>query len=139
MHISASCSLTKSCLNLCNPMEYSTPGTPWNAAHQAPLSSIISCSFLKFMSIESVMLSNHLVLCRPLLLLPSLFPNIKIFSNKSDLCIRWPKYCSFSFSISPSYGSSGFISFRIDWLNLLAVQETLKSLLQHHNSKTSIL
>ena len=85
------------------------------------------------------MLSNHLILCRPLLHLPSLFPNIKIFSNKSDLCIRWPKYCSFSFSISPSNDSSGLISFRIYWLNLLAVQETLKSLLQHYNSKTSIL
>ena len=91
------------------------------------------------MSIKSVMLSNHLILCHLLLLLPSLFPNIKIFSNKSDLCIKWPKYCSFSFSISPSNDYSGLISFRIDWLNLLAVQKTLKSLLQHHNSKASIL
>ena len=99
--------------------------TPWNAAHQAPLSSTISWSFLKFMSNESVMLSNHIILCRPLLLLPSLCPNIKIFSNKSALCIRWPKYCSFSFSISPS-NPSGLIFFRIDWLNLLTVQETLQ-------------
>ena len=91
------------------------------------------------MSIKSVMLSNHLILCHLLLLLPSLFPNIKIFSNKSDLCIKWPKYCSFSFSISPSNDYSGLISFRIDWLNLLAVQKTLKSLLQHHNSKAPIL
>ena len=98
-----------------------------------------SQSLLKRMSIESVMPSNHLILCRPLLLLPSIFPNIKVFSNESALCIRWPKYWSFSFSISPSNEHSGLISFRRDWLDLLAVQRTLKSLLQHHSSKASIL
>ena len=91
------------------------------------------------MSIESVMPSNHLILCRPLLLLPSIFPSIRVFSNESVLHIRWPKYCSFSFIISPSNEHSGLISFRMDWLDLLAVQGTLKSLLQHHNSKASIL
>ena len=91
------------------------------------------------MSIESVMLSNHLILCHPLLLLPSIFPNIRVFSNESALCIRWPKYWSFSFSISPSNEYSGLISFRMDWLDLLAVQRTLKSLLQHHSSKASTL
>ena len=90
-------------------------------------------------SIESVMPSNHLILCRPLLLLPSIFPSIRVFSNESSLCIRWPKIWSFSFSISPSNEHSGLISFRMDWLDLLAVQETLKSLLQHHRSKASIL
>ena len=91
------------------------------------------------MSIESVMPSNHLIFCHPLLLLPSIFPNIRVFSNESALCIRWPKYWSFSFNISPSDEHPGLISFRIDWLDLLAVQETLKSLLQHHSSKASIL
>ena len=91
------------------------------------------------MSIESVMPSNHLIVCRPLLLLPSIFPSIRVFSNESVLCIRWPKYWSFSFSISPSNDYSGLISFRMDWLDLLAVQGTLKSLLQHHSSKASIL
>ena len=91
------------------------------------------------MSIESVMPSNHLILCRPLLLLPSIFPSNRVFSNESALCIRWPKYWSFNFSISPSYEYSGLISFRMDWLDLLAVQEILKSLLQHHSSKASIL
>ena len=91
------------------------------------------------MSIESVMPSNYLILCRPFLLLPSIFPSIRVFSNESVLCIRWPKYWSFSFSISPSNEYSGLISFRIDWLDLLAVQGTLKSLLQHHSSKASIL
>ena len=91
------------------------------------------------MSIESVMLSNHLILCRPPLLLPSIFPNIRVFSNESALHIRWPKYWSFSFSISPSNEYSGLVSFRMDWLDLLAVQETLKSLLQYHSSKASIL
>ena len=99
----------------------------------------ISWSLLKLMSIESVMPSNHLILCHPLLLLPSVFPSIKVFSNESVLCIRWPKYWSFSFSISPSNEYSGLISFRIDWFDLLAVQGTLKSLPQHHSSKVSIL
>ena len=112
--------------------------TPWTAACQAPLPSTISWSLFKFMSIESVMLSNHLILCRPLLL-PSIFPNIRAFSNESTLCIRWPKYWSFIFSISPSSEYSGLISFRMDWLDLLAVQGTLKSLLQHHNAKASLL
>ena len=113
--------------------------TPWTAARQASLSITNSRSLLKFMSIESVMPSNHLILCRPLLLLPSVFPSIRVFSNESALHIRWPKYRSFSFSISPSNEYSGLISFRMDWLDLLAVQETLKSLLQHHSSKASIL
>ena len=112
--------------------------TPWTTACQAPL-SIISWSLLKLMSIEMIMLSNHLILCCPLLLLPSIFPSIRIFSNELALCIRWPKYWSFSFSISPSNEYSGFISLRIDWFDLLAVQETFNSLLQQHNSKTSIL
>ena len=113
--------------------------TPWTAAHQALLSFTISLSLLKLTSIELVMPSNHLILCCPLLLSPSIFPSIKVFSNESVLHIRWPKYWSFSFSISPSNKYSGLISFRIDWLDLLAVQETLKSLLLHHSSKTSIL
>ena len=96
-------------------------------------------SLLKFMSIKLVMPSNHLILCHPLLLLPSIFPNIRDISNESFLCIRWPKYWSFSFSISPSSGYSGLISFRMDWFDLLVVQGTLKSLLQHHSSKASIL
>ena len=112
--------------------------TPWFAARQASL-SVNSCwSLLKLMSIESVMPSNHLILCHPLLLRPSNFPSIRVFSNESVLRIRWPKYWSFSFSISPSNEYSGLISFRVDWLDLLAVQETLKSL-QHHSSKASIL
>ena len=106
--------------------------TPWTAAHQASLSITNSWSLLKFMSIESVMPSNHLILCRPLLLLPSIFPSIRVFSNESALRMRWPKYWSFSFSINPSNEYSGLISFRMDWLDLLAVQGTLKSLLQHH-------
>ena len=113
--------------------------TPWTAAHQASLSITNSQSLLKLMSIESVMPSNHLILCHPLLLLPSIFPSIRVFSSESVLRIRWPKYWRFSFSISPSSEYSGLISFRIDWLDLLAVQETLKSLLQHHSSKASIL
>ena len=107
--------------------------------HQTALSSTVSWSLLGLMSIESVMLSNHLILCRPLLLLPSIFPSIRVFSNKSTLRIRWPKYWSFSFSISPSKEYRGLISFRMDWLDLLAVQGTLKSHLQHHSSKASIL
>ena len=111
--------------------------TPWTAACLSSLSFTISQSLLTLTSIESVMPSNYLVLCRPLLLLPSIFPSIRVFSNKSALCIRWPKY--WSFSISPSDEYSGLISFRMDWFNLLAVQGTLKSLLQHHSSKASIL
>ena len=107
--------------------------------HQAPLCSTISWNFLKFMSIELVILSNHLILCRPLFLLPSIFPSITVFSNGSVLHIRWPKYCNFSFSISPSNEYSGLISFRMDWLDLLAVQGTFKSLPQHQSSKASIL
>ena len=112
--------------------------TPWTAAHQASLSITNSQSLLKLMSIESVMPSNHLILCHPLLP-PSTFPSNRVFSNESALRIRWPMYWSFSFSISPSNGYSGLISFRMDWLDLLAVQGTLKSLLQHHSSKASIL
>ena len=112
---------------------------PWNVACQAPLSSIISQSLLKFMYIELVMLSSHLILCHTLLLLPSILPSIRVFSNESSLHIRWPKCCSLNFSISPSSEYSGLISFRIDWFDLLAVQGTLKSLLQHHSLKASIL
>ena len=121
---------TQSCLTLCDPMDCITPGF-------LPITN--SQSFLKLMSIESVMPSNHLILCRPLLLLPSIFPSIRVFSIESVLPIRWPKYWSFSFSIRPSNEYSGLISFRMDWLDLLAVQGTLKSLLQHHSSKASIL
>ena len=113
--------------------------TPWTAVHQASLSITSSRHLLKLMSIELVMPSNHLILCCPLLLLPSIFPSIRVFSNESDLCIRWPKYWSFSFSISPSSEYSGLISYRMDWLDLLAVQGTLKGLLQHHNLKASFL
>ena len=113
--------------------------TPWTAARQASLSITNSESLFKLMSIELVMPSNHLILCHPLLLLPSIFPSIRDFSNDSVLHIRWPKDWSFSFSISPSNEYSGLISFRMDWLDLLAVQGTLKSLLQHHSSKASIL
>ena len=112
---------------------------PWTAARQASLSFTIAQSLFKFMSIGSLMPSNHFILCRPLLLLPSIFPSIRVFSNESALRIRWPKYWSFSFSISPFNEYSGLISFRMDWLHLLAVQGTLKSLLQHHSSKASIL
>ena len=112
--------------------------TPWTAEHQAFLSIINFQSLLKLMSIESVMPSNHLILCCPLLLLPLTFPCIKVFSNESVLRIRWPKYWSFSFSICPSNEYSGLISFKMDWLDLFEVQGTLKSLLQHHSSKASI-
>ena len=115
-------------VQLCDPMN-----------HQASLSITTSWSLLKLMSIESVMPSNHLILCCTLLLLPSMFPNIRVFSNESALRIRWPKYWSFSFSIIPSIEHPGLISFRMDWLDLLEVQGTLKSLLQHHSSKASIL
>ena len=123
------CSVIKLYLTLCNPMDCSMP---------ASLSFTISWSLLKFMSIELVMLSNHLILYHPLLLLPSVFPNIRVFSTESALCIRQSKYWSFSFSVSPSSEYSGLISFWIDWFDLLAVQGTLKSFLQHHNSEASI-
>ena len=113
--------------------------TPQTAARQASLSITNSRSPPKLMSIESVMPSNHLTLCHPLLLLPSILPSIRVFSNESALNIRWPKYWSFGFNISPSDKYSGLISFRMDWLDLLAVQGTLKSLLQHHSSKASVL
>ena len=122
-------SVAQSCPTLCDPMDCSTPGFP--VYHQLR-------SLLKLVSVESVMPSNHLILCRPLLLSPSIFPSIRVFSNESFL-IRWPKYWSFRFSISPSKEYSVLISFRIDWLDLLAIQRTLKSLLQHHSSKASIL
>ena len=121
---------TFSVVSLCNPCI---------AAHQASLSFTISRSLLKLMSIKSMMPSNHLILCHPLLLQPSSFPIIRVFSNQSALCIRWPKYWSFSFSISPSSEYSGLIAFRVNWLDLFAVQGTLKSLLQHHSSKASVL
>ena len=122
--------VAQSCPTLCDPMDGSTPGLPVH--HKLPL------SLLKLMPIESVMPSSHLILCCPLLLLPSIFPSIRVFSSESALRIRWPKYWSFSFSISPSNEHSGLISFRMDWLDLLTVQGTLKSLLQHHSSKASI-
>ena len=113
--------------------------TLWTAARQASLSFTISRSSLKLMSIESVMPSKHLILCRPLIFLPSIFPSIRVFANESAIHIRWPKYWSFSFNISPSNEHSGPISFRMDWLDLLAAQETVKSLLQHYHSKASVL
>ena len=124
------CSVAQSCPILCNPTDCSTPGFPVHHNLQR---------LLKLMSIESVMPSNHLILCHPLLLQPSIFPSIRVISCESVLHIRWPKYWSFSFSISPADEYSGLISFRIDWLDLLAVQGTLKSLLQHHSTKVSIL
>ena len=137
------CSVAQLCPTLCDAMDCSTPGqlfvTPWTVAPQASLSFTISQSLLKHMSIKSVMQSKQLILCCPLVLLASIFSNIRVFSNESALRIRWPKYWSFSFSISPSNEYSGLISFRIDWFDLLAVQGTLKSLLQHHSSKASIL
>ena len=123
-------SVAQSCPTLCDPMNCSTPGLPVH--HQFP-------EFTQTHPIESVMPSSHLILCRPLLLLPPIPPSIRVFSNESTLHIRWPKYWSFSFSISPSTEQLGLISFRMDWLDLLAVQGTLKSLLQHHRSKASIL
>ena len=124
------CLVAQSCLTLCDPMDCSTSGLPVH--HQL-------LEFTQIMSIESVMLSDHLILCHPLLLQPSIFPSIRVFSNESVLHIRWPNYWSFSFSISPSNVYSGLISFRMDWLDLLAVQRSLKSLLQLHSSKASIL
>ena len=119
-------SVTQSCLTLCDPMNRDMPGSlPITNSQSSP----------KLMSIESLMPSNHLILCRPLLLLPSIFPSIRMFSSESALCIRWSKYCSFGFNISPSSEHPGLISFWMDWLDLLAVQGTLKSLLQHHSSK----
>ena len=138
-------SVAQSCPTLCNPSSVQLFSrvrrfaTPWTATHQASLSITNSRSLLKFTPIESVTPSNHLILCHPLLLLPSIFPSIRVFSNESVLCIRWPKYWSFSFSISPSNEYSGLIYLRMDWLDLLAIQRTLKSLLQHHSSKASIL
>ena len=113
--------------------------TPWTTAHQVSLSSTISQSLLKFMCIASVMLSYHLILCCPLLLLPSIFPSVRVFSNELVLHIRWPEYWSFTFSISPSNVYSELISFRFDWFDLPAVQGTLESLLQHHSPKASVL
>ena len=127
---SCCCSVTLACLTLCDPMECSLPGFPVFP---------ISQNLLKLMSIQSVMPSNHLVLCHPLLLLPLICPSIRVLSSESALGIRWPKYWSFSFSISPSNEYSGLISFRMDWLALLAVQGTLKSLLQQHSSQALIL
>ena len=127
------------CWCCCSVTAMSDSVTPWTAACQASLSFTISQSLLKLMSVVLVMPSKHLILCHPLLLLPSVFPSIRVFSNKSALCIRWPKYWSFSFSISPSNEYSGLISFRIDWFDLFAVQRTLKGLLQHHSLKASII
>ena len=124
------CSVDKSCLTLCDPMDCSMPGFP--VLDYLP-------SLLRLMTFESKMPSNHLILCWPLLLLPSMFPSVRIFFNVSALCIRWPKYWSFSFSISPSNEYSGLISFRIDWFDILLVQEILKNFLQHHSLKTSVL
>ena len=130
LELTGYCSVTQSCPILCSPMDCSMPGFPVFT---------VSWSLLKLMSIESVMPSNHLILCHPLLLLPSVFPNIRVFSNESALYIRWQKYWRFSFSISPSKEYSGLISFRMDRFDLLTIQGTLKSLLQHHSSKASIL
>ena len=130
--------VAQSCPTLCDPVDCSTPGL-WTAARQASLSITNSWSLPKLMSIKSVMPSNHLIFCRPLLLLPSIFPTIRVFSDESALRIRRPKYWSFSFNISPSNEHPGLISFRMDWLDLLSVQGTLKSLLQHHSSKASVL
>ena len=124
-------SVAEACLTLCKAMDCNTPGHPVH--HQLPQ------SLLKLISVESVIPSNHLILCHPFLLPPSIFRSIRVFSNESVLHFRWPTYGSFSFSISPSNAYSGLISFRMDWLDLLAVQGTLKSLLQHHSSKASIL
>ena len=137
--------VSQSCSTLCDPTDCSTPGlrppcpSPTPGVYSDSCSLSRWCHPLKLMPTESVMTSNHLILCHPLLLLPSIFPSIRVFSNESALHIRWPKYWSFSFSISPSNEHLGLIFFRMDWLDLLAVQGTLKSLLQHHSSKVSIL
>ena len=123
-------SVAQSCLTLCDPMNHSTPGLP---VHHQPRSS------LRLMSIKSVRPSSHLILCRPLFLVPPIAPSIRVFSKESTLHMRWPKYWSFSFNIIPFKGHPGLISFRMDWLDVLAVQGTLNSLLQHHSSKASIL
>ena len=123
-------SVAQSCPTLCDPMDHSTPGL--TVHHQLP-------EFTQTHVHESVMPFNHLILCHPLFLSPSIFPSIRVFSNESALHIRWPKYWNFSFNISPSSGHSGLISIRMDWVDLLAIQETLKSLLQHHSSKASII
>ena len=128
-HYSSFSSVTQSCLTLCDPMNHSTPGLPIH--HQLPESTETHVHWVGGL--------NHLILCRPLLLLPSIFPSIRVFSNESALRIKWPKYWSFSFNISPSNEHPGLISFRMDWLDLLAIQGTLKSLLQHHSSRASIL
>ena len=133
----AQCMVTYSSVQLLSRVQLFA--TPWTTARQASLSLTNSWSLLKLMSIESVMPSNHLILCHPLLLPPSIFPSIRVFSNESVLHIRWQNYWSFSFSISPSNKYSGLIYFRMDWLDLLAVQEILKSLLQHCSSKASVL
>ena len=130
--------MTKCSAQFCRSL-MSDSATPWTAALQASLSITSSRSLLKLMSIELVMLSNHLIFDRPLLLLPSIFPSTRVFSNESVLCIRWPKYWSFSFRVRPSNEYSGLICFRFDWFDILAVQGTLKSLFQHHSSKASIL
>ena len=126
------CSVAKSCPAVCDPMDCSMPGLP--VPHH-----LLKFGQVQFVSTASVMPSSHLILCCPLLLLPSIFPSIRVFSNKSAVCIRWPKHCSFSFSISPSKEYSGLISFKMDWLDPLVVQGTLKSLLQNHSSEVSIL
>ena len=132
-----SISLSGCCVQLLNHVQLFV--TPWTAACQVSLSFTISRTLLKLMSIELVMPSSHLILCHPLLFLPSIFPSIRVFFSESALCIRWPKYCSFSFNINPSNEYSGLISLTIDWLDLLAIQATLKSLLQHRSSKLSIV
>ena len=134
---SDNCILGFSSVQLPSPVQLFV--TPWTVARQAFLSITNSQSLPKLIPIESAMPSNHFILCHPLLLLPSIFPSIRVFSNESALHIRWPKYWSFSFSISPSNEYSGLVSFRMDWLDLLAVQGTLKSLLEHHSSKARIL
>ena len=137
-HSSLPCSLARGSVQFSRSV-VSDSATLWTATRQVSLSFTSSRSLLKLMSIESVMPSNHLILCHPLLLLPPIPPSIRVFSNESTLLIRWPTYWSFSFSISPSNEHPGLISFRMDWLELLAVQRTLKSFLQHHSSKGSIL
>ena len=127
------------CIVVQSPSWFQLFASPWTAARQASQSFTISWSLLKLMSIELVMFSNHLIICHSLLLLPSIFPGVRIFSSEWVICIRCPKYWSFSFTISPSNGYSGLISFRVDWLDLLAVQGTLKSLLHHQSLKASIL
>ena len=126
------------CHRICRCLVAQLFATPWTAAHQASLSFAISQSLFKLMSIESMMPSNHLIFCHPFLILPSILPSIRVFSNESALHIRWPKYWGFDFSINPSDEYSGLISFRMDWLDLLAAQRTLKGLFQHHISKASI-